>query len=352
MKPRAPLRISAPLLPVIHQTDRVGLHIRGRASPALFWRRLKRARSARRSPLSYLASWSLSIALHQKIVLGRQMPKREARTQPTIGSALMTFARSPAPPQTLYRLALLHTRPIQGIDTLPMRPPAGGSPARWVKRAAPPVAVSGAATPRCVLRANALPIGDRTATQNAWAGRRSPLPHSSRELHRHPHRKQTARHPLSAIRHRKPDRLLDGLAARWTTFTPRAGAPLRLNRGVHATSTRAVPQLRPTPVVNLLYQSRETVVRDRDVSASADRARPPELVWPSAPRPGIQSSFRQPALPALTTVVQGAQPFAAARAPAPTRVPLAKLPELNGLVEEVMRRIEHQVRSERLRRGI
>ncbi len=88
-----------------------------------------------------------------------------------------------------------------------------------------------------------------------------------------------------------------------------------------------------------------------DAPASG-RRRAAELVWPATPRPGVQTGLPSLALAPFTAVAREAPVAVAARIAAPVPAALPTLPDVNGLVDEVMRRIDRRFRSERLRRGL
>ena len=72
----SPLRVGAPLRPVIGRRGRIGRRIRGRAPLSLFWRRRQPSRGSGPPQPSHMASWSLSLSLLQQIVLGLREPSR------------------------------------------------------------------------------------------------------------------------------------------------------------------------------------------------------------------------------------------------------------------------------------
>ena len=82
------------------------------------------------------------------------------------------------------------------------------------------------------------------------------------------------------------------------------------------------------------------------------RRRAAELVWPAAPRPGVEAGLPSLALAPFTAVAREAPAAVAARIAAPVPAAPPMLPDVNGLVDEVMRRIDRRFRSERLRRGL
>ena len=98
MKPRPSLRVGAPLRPVIGRRGRIGRRIRGRAPLSLFWRRRKPSRGSGPPQPSHMASWSLSLSLLQKIVLGLREPSRReagAKAPPVpTASAVAAWGRS------------------------------------------------------------------------------------------------------------------------------------------------------------------------------------------------------------------------------------------------------------------
>jgi hypothetical protein len=83
--------------------------------------------------------------------------------------------------------------------------------------------------------------------------------------------------------------------------------------------------------------------------ARAARAHPAEQVW-SAPQTAAGASFAQPFAPIFSS--PGMSAPAIAVAPGPVAAPAAAAPDVNRLVDEVMRRIERQTRQDRQRRGM
>src|SRR3954470_11104483 len=118
MKPRAPLRVGAPLRPVIGRRDRTAARIRGRAPLSLFWQRRQHVRGGGPLPLSHEASWSLNLRLLQKIVLGLRDPagfeagaKAPLVPTPSVLAAWRRSAGSEAR-RKLSRLQARQPRPI------------------------------------------------------------------------------------------------------------------------------------------------------------------------------------------------------------------------------------------------
>ncbi|HZY21190.1 MAG TPA: hypothetical protein VFE80_02190, partial [Beijerinckiaceae bacterium] len=99
----------------------------------------------------------------------------------------------------------------------------------------------------------------------------------------------------------------------------------------------------------VVYRHREAMVGDAPVPS---RRPPAELVWPATPRAGVQAATPSLALAPFTAVAREAPVAVAARIAAPVPAALPTLPDVNGLVDEVMRRIDRRFRSERLRRGL
>jgi hypothetical protein len=103
-----------------------------------------------------------------------------------------------------------------------------------------------------------------------------------------------------------------------------------------ATASRMASPVRTTP--NLAARP-----------ARAARARPAEQVW-SAPQTAAGASLAQSFAPIFSS--PGISAPAIAAAPPPVASPAAAAPDVNRLVDEVMRRIERQTRQDRQRRGM
>jgi hypothetical protein len=82
-----------------------------------------------------------------------------------------------------------------------------------------------------------------------------------------------------------------------------------------------------------------------------DVRRVPDMVW-SGRRADILRAAAPPAAPHLSSAATAAIPQVGPQPATPAAARPPALPDVNGLVDEVMRRIDRQFRSERLRRGL
>jgi hypothetical protein len=357
MKPRAPLRVGGLLRPVIGRRDRTGPRIRGRAPLSLFWLRCRNARDSGPPKLPSMASWSLSLTLLQKIVLGLRDPARleagakapQVPTAPAV-AAWRGAARSKAPRQ----LPVLPARQLWVSGAKPASPPAAS-------RSLSVAPLAAAATPTLLRRAAPRPVaavsptgfpmrrlmGTLTAFRRASAG----SDRGQREPRDRWRVTGVAGGRLAPIGAPKADALPARLVPRRSASAQHASALRRVDRPVAAARIDASPVLRTADrsIVTVVYRRREAVVGDAPAPA---RRRAAELVWPAAPRPGVQTGLPSPALAPFAAVVREAPVAVAARIAAPAAAVLPTLPGVDGLVDEVMRRIDRRFRSERLRRGL
>ncbi|HKH35295.1 MAG TPA: hypothetical protein VKA80_14235 [Beijerinckiaceae bacterium] len=141
------------------------------------------------------------------------------------------------------------------------------------------------------------------------------------------------------------------LAPRRSASAQRASALRRLDQPAAPARIDVSPALRTADrsIVTIVYRRREAMVGD---VPAPSRRRAAELVWPATPRPGVQTGLPSPALAPFAAVAREAPVAVAARIAAPVPAAAPTLPDVNGLVDEVMRRIDRRFRSERLRRGL
>lgn len=354
MKACAPLRAIAPLSPVIGQRDRACLHIRRWTLPHLLWRRLTRVRPAAPSQFSYHASCSLSFVLHQKIVLGqKRRAKRDVgRTEPAARNVSIVLAWPSGPVQALDRHRTVYSYVVPPGGAAPMRPRAANRLPRSSKLDASPFAVTRLAVSSKVVRSTAFPIRCATSRSDALGAVSAALRSNTQQSADHFHPKRRTEGALAAASRRKTEGLLVRPATRWTRFGAHAGPSSRRDQRAPSTLSRTSPERRPADraIVTFVYRSRATVVRD--MPAQVRQRHAPELVWPSPTRSGVQTGLQRIASRASAPVLQEAPAGIAGRAMVPAPAAAPRLPDLNRVVDEVMRRIDRQVRNERLRRGM
>jgi hypothetical protein len=356
MKPRAPLRVGALLRPVIGRRGRNGPRIRGRAPLSLFWRRRKHVRRSGPPQLSHMASWSLSLSLLHKIVLGLRDPARheagaKAPLVPT-ASAVAAWRRS-ARSEALRKLPALPARQLRLIGVKPASP-------LFASRSAP-VGTLAAATPTLRRRTVPVPVA---AVSPSGSPMRRPIGTPSafrrgsggsglgrRESRDRLRVKGVAGGLLALAGPAKAEAFPARLAPRRSALAQHASALRRLDQPAAPTRIDASPTRRRADrsIVTVVYRRREVMVGD---APAPGRRRAAELVWPATPRPGVQTGLPSLALAPFTTVAREAPVAVAARNAAPVPATLPTLPDVNGLVDEVVRRIDRRFRSERLRRGL
>jgi hypothetical protein len=368
MRPRAPLRVCAPLRPVIGRRDRPGPRIRGRAPLTLFWRRRKHARGSGPPQPSHMASWSLSLSLLQKIVLGLREPARReagAKAPPVPTASAVAAWRRSARTEALRKLSIHPARQLWGL--LPVAPLAAATTRTLGRRAAPMLVAAMSPNRSAIGRL----IGTPSAFRRASAG--SSLSRGESRDRLHPRGvagsplaltggpkaealpARFARRPSGSARQASVPLRLDPPARpapRRSTSAPHASALRRLDPPAAAARIDASPALRTAdrPIVTVVYRRREVLVGD---APAPGRRRAAELVWPAVPRARVQTGLPSLALAPFTAVAREA-PVAAVAARIAAAAPAAPptLPDLDGLVDEVMRRIDRRFRSERLRRGL
>jgi hypothetical protein len=352
MKPRPSLRVGAPLRPVIGRRGRIGRRIRGRAPLSLFWRRRKPSRGSGPPQPSHMASWSLSLSLLQKIVLGLREPSRReagAKAPPVpTASAVAAWGRSGGaeaprkltlPARQLWVLSAKPASAPAASRLLPMTPLAAAATPTLRRRAAP--------VPVAAVSPNGSPIGRLIGTPRTFGRPSAGSSVDRRNVRERWRRSGSARHPSAPLRLDPPARL----APRRSASPQHASALRRLDQPAAAARIDASLALRTADrsILTVVYRRREAMVGD---APAPSRRRAAELVWPAAPRPGVEAGLPSLALAPFTTVAREAPAAVAARIAAPVPAAPPMLPDVNGLVDEVMRRIDRRFRSDRLRRGL
>ncbi|MFL5325537.1 MAG: hypothetical protein ACJ8A4_14940 [Microvirga sp.] len=354
MKPRPPLRVGAPLRPVIGRRGRTGPRLRGPAPLSLFWRRRKPARGSGPPQPSHVASWSLSLSLLQKIVLGLHEPSRreaDAKAPPVPTASAIAAWRRSAGAEAQRKLPVLPTRQLWVLSTkpasalaasrsLPVAPSAAAATPTLRRRTAPRPVAAVSPTGSPIASQIGTPRTFRRASAGSGLGRRD-----ARERWR---RSGPVRYASVPLRLDQPARL----APRRSASAQRASALRRPDQPAAAARLDASPALRTADrsIVTVVYRRREAMVGD---APAPSRRRAAELVWSATSRPGVQPGLPSLALAPFTAVAREAPVAAvAARIAAPVPAALPMLPDVNGLVDEVMRRIDRRFRSERLRRGL
>ena len=203
MKPRPSLRVGAPLRPVIGRRGRIGRRIRGRAPLSLFWRRRKPARGSGPPQPSHMASWSLSLSLLQKIVLGLREPSRReagAKAPPVpTASAVAAWGRSGGaeaprkltlPARQLWVLSAKPASAPAASRLLPMTPLAAAATPTLRRRAAP--------VPVAAVSPNGSPIGRLIGTPRTFGRPSAGSSVDRRNVRERWRRSGSARHRIGA----------------------------------------------------------------------------------------------------------------------------------------------------------
>lgn len=355
MTPRPPLRLTRPLATTIAPPGSLVPAARRRGA-TLSWRRAGRIAATPSTRNDVHHHWPLNLnLLFRPMGAAQAMPSRAApavaggaKQAPTSGMAMIWERHGAARISASMAPA---RREDAGPQTKTRPPLLALTRARWAAPHEPPIfarTLHNLVEQRW-LRAHKtwhLPVEHRTA-------QRGPSPSADRD--RPTARRSSAPDAVSAW----PP--MPGRVARSFSRPMRPG-----DRPLFTGDPVVHRSLRRIAVTPLAHRRAETapiragshaMSRIRDAADIASvrpahivRARPAEQHW-AAPRMAASASSAQPFAPIFSK--PGMSTPAIAIAPGPVAAPSAPaLPDVNRLVDEVMRRIERQTRQDRLRRGM